>query len=143
MSCKPLVLVDRLRAEQFARLGAIQSGRRLFDGHRTWTDDKGIVWAGKYFDHHVFAVTWLGPGWVLDPEARRRQSERLARQYEIMAKASSKRHARELQAVFQLLHLGPHIERLLWLIHAQLVLGLRKSVLLLPDYLLAEVIWRR
>jgi hypothetical protein len=133
----PLILADADRAGQFLLIGR---SRKLLDGYGQHTDGDGIVWATKAVAGHGFAVTWLGPGWVFDPFAQQRRAEELRARRAEMAAASPERHRRELEAVIARVRLGTTAERLLWLIHQQ-VLRRRLSVLHLPDCLLAEAVW--
>jgi hypothetical protein len=139
----PLLLpIDRVRAEQFMLLGTVRSARHLFQDYKVWIDAEGVAWAGKCSGSHGFAVTWLGAGWVFDLHARRRRADRLAELHDKMKRARSDRHRRELDRVAKLLRLGRPAERLLWAIH-QRVWEARKSVLLVPDHLLARAVWGR
>jgi hypothetical protein len=133
----PLLLADAYRAEQFLLIGR---SRKLLDGYALYADGDGVVWATKTVAGHDFAVTWLGPGWVFDPFAQQRRSEDLRARRAEMASADAQRHRRELHAVVTGIRLGPTAERLLWLIHQQ-VLRLRTSLLHLPDALLAGAVW--
>ncbi len=133
----PLLLADANRADQFLLIGR---SRRLFDGYATHTDGDGIVWAAKTIGGHGFAATWMGPGWVFDPVAQQRRAQDVQARRAAMAAADPERHRRELDAVVDGMRLGPTAERLLWLVHQQ-VLRLRSSVLHLPDHLLAGAVW--
>ena len=134
----PLILADAERAEQFLLLGR---SRRLFDGFSVHTDRDGNVWATKTVASHTFAATWLGPGWVFNAIAQERWADDLKVRRQAMLDATPERHRQELvEAVAANLRLGMTAERLLWLIHQQ-VLRHRSSLLRLPDYLLADAIW--
>ena len=137
MGGHPLILADGDRAEQFLLLGR---SRRLFDGFSTHTDGDGVVWATKAVGDHVFAVTWLGAGWAFDPAGQERRAQELNEKREAMLSADSGRHQQELEAIVAKLRLGTMAERLLWVIHQQ-VLRRRSSLLRLPDSLFAEAIW--
>src|SRR5438874_798363 len=137
MALTSLVPVDRVRAEQFMLLGSV---RRLFDDYQIWTDAEGIVWARTQHNGYGFGLTWLGSGWVYDPHARQRRPNKLAAAQAEMAQASKARHRRELEQVRALLHLGRHSERVLWFI-LQCFRTSCRSVLRLPDRLLAQAVW--
>jgi hypothetical protein len=137
MTGLPLLLADAGRAEQFLLLG---HSRKLFGGYSLHTDAAGLVWATKAVAGHTFAATWLGPGWVFDPAAQQRRVEDLRARRAAMAAADTERHRQELDAAVARMRLGPAAERLLWLVHQQ-VLRLRTSLLHLPDFLLAEAVW--
>jgi hypothetical protein len=133
----PLLLADADRGEQFLLVGR---SRRLLDGYFLYTDEDGIVWATKTAGGYGFAVTQLGPGWVFDPFAQQRRPEDLRARRAEMAAADARCHRRELHAVVTGIRLGPTAQRLLWLVHQQ-VLRLRSSQLHLPDSLLAGAVW--
>jgi hypothetical protein len=133
----PLILADADRAEQFLLLGRPRS---LFDGFFQYTDGDGNMWATKAVVGHTFAVTWLGSGWVFDPCGRRRRAEELNTRQRAMLSATPERHQQQLEAVIAQLRFGAMAERLLWVIHQQ-VLRLRSSLLCLPDFILADAIW--
>src|SRR4051794_18709427 len=118
----PFILIDRVRAEQFALLGRT---RRLFLDHQVWTDSQGIPWAGARCKEMGFAVTCLGPGWVFDQYACDRKPEKLAERREANQQAGVD-HWCELAEVLGRLRLGGHSERLLWAIH-QHVMAFRRS----------------
>jgi hypothetical protein len=134
----PLLLADASRAEQFLLLGR---SPRLFGGYLLHTDGDGIVWATQTIAEQGFAFTWLGPGWVFDPSAQERRAEDLRARRARMRVADAQGQRQELDSVLARIRLGPTAERLLWLIHQQ-VLRLRSSVLHLPDFLLADAVWR-
>ena len=138
MTTSPLVLVSRTRAANSPLLGSVT---RLFQDHEIWTDDAGVVWATRRVGEHWFAVTWLGSGWVFDPLAAERYAERLAAQRRKMARADVARHQQELEIVVRQVRLGNHTERLLWSIQQALLSG-KQSVFRLPDFLLAQTVWR-
>jgi hypothetical protein len=137
MSGPPLLLADANRAEEFLLLGAT---RRLFDGYTVRIDSDGIAWATKAIGGHGFALTWLGPGWMFDPVAQERRAEDVQTRRAALQSASPERHQQELDVLIAKLRLGHTAERLLWLIHQQ-VLRLRSSLLYLPDELLADAVW--
>jgi hypothetical protein len=137
MSGRPLILADANRAEEFLLLGR---SRRLWEGFRIHTNADGTVWATTGRDSHVFAVTWLGPGWVFETAAPERWAQELKERQDAMRTASPEQHQDELRAIIARLRLGIIAERVLWLGHQQ-VLRLRTSLLVLPDFLLAEAIW--
>src|SRR5262249_14878566 len=137
MPSYPLALADAARAEQFRLLGA---GLRLFSRPDVWSDPDGIAWAVGRRHGHAFAVTWLGPGWVLDPYARRRRPGDVAARLRAMAQADGARHGAELAAAVRRVRLGRHAGRLLWAVH-QAVLSARCSVVRLPDFWLAHALW--
>jgi hypothetical protein len=114
--------------------------RQLLDDYSLHLDEEGIAWATKTIAGHGFAFTWLGPGWVFDAAAQQRKADELQQKRAAMTAADAERHRRELDAVMGRIRLGPMAERLLWLIHQQ-VLRLRSSLLQLPDDLLAEALW--
>ena len=133
----PLILADACRADQFLLVGRL---RRLLNGYAVYRDTEGTSWATKTVSGRSFAFTWLGPGWVLDPIAQKRRAEDLATRREAMSTATQERHQQELEAVLDKIRLGPTAERLLWLIHQQ-VLRQRSSVLHLPDFAIADTLW--
>jgi Bifunctional DNA primase/polymerase, N-terminal len=139
VSDNPTVLVDRVRAAQFALLGSARP-RSLFDDYDTWADDEGVVWAGARFGGHGVAVTWLGGGWAFDPYAAERRRKELAARRAEMREADGKTHALELACVLDRLTLNGRGERLLWLIHRTVMAG-RTSAFRLPDYTLARAVW--
>lgn len=132
-----LALADVERAEQFLLLGRT---RRLFDGFTVHADRDGNAWGAKSIGRHTFAFTWLGPGWVFDAAGRERWAKTLKDRRQLMLSATAEDHRRELEAVLANLNLGIRAERVLWLIHQQM-LRHRTSLLRLPDTLLAEAIW--
>jgi hypothetical protein len=131
------VLADRVRAEQFALLG---QARRLFSRFELWADGGGIPWAVSRVGGHAFAVTWLGPGWVVDPYAACRRAEALAAARDRVARATPAQHLQELTVAARRVRTGGHAERLLWLVH-QRVLAARSSLVRVPDRLLAAALW--
>jgi hypothetical protein len=133
----PFVLVDQTRAEQFALLG---QARRLFARFEVWADGGGTPWAVLRIGAHAFAVTSLGPAWVFDPYAARRQAEALAAARDKVARATPDQHLQELAVAARRVRAGGHAERLLWLVHQQ-VLAARSSVIRVPDSLLAAALW--
>lgn len=137
MTDTPFVLTDRVRAEQFLLLGRT---RRLFQPLTFHVDRDGIAWATKQVGGHVFAVTWLGPGWVFDPFASRVWADKLTACLLAVRRAKSETHQQELRRVLARLRLGAHSERLLWLIHQQ-VMQARSSLLQLADISLAAAVW--
>jgi hypothetical protein len=137
MQGPPLVLADASRAEQFLLVGRL---RQLLDGYAPRKDGDGIVWGMKTVGSTGFAFTWLGPGWVFDPTAQERRAKDLRTRQARMTAADPQTQRKELDAVVARMRLGPTAERLLWLVHQQ-VLRLRTSVLQLPDLLLADAVW--
>jgi hypothetical protein len=135
----PLVLADASRAEQFLLLGR---SRGLLDAYAPRKDGDGIVWGIKTVAGHGFAFTWLGPGWAFDHFARQRRADDLRARQARMAAADPQAQRKELDGVLARVRLGPTAERLLWLVHQQ-VLRLRTSLLQLPDSLLADAVWGR
>jgi hypothetical protein len=133
----PLLLADANRSEQFLLVGR---SRRLLDGYALYTDEDRAVWATKTVGGCGFAFTWLGPGWVFDSFAQQRLPEDLRARRAQMSAADAQCHRRELDAAVSGMRLGPTAERLLWLVHQQ-VLRLRSSLLQLPDSLLAGAVW--
>ncbi len=139
MNDNPTVIVDRVRASQFAVLGSVPA-LRLFECYETWTDGEGIVWAGKKLGNHGVAVTWLGQGWVFDSHAAKRRVELFQARNAEMQEAGGKTHALELASLLGQLRLSGRSERLLWLIHWT-VIAMQKSAFRLPDYILARAVW--
>jgi hypothetical protein len=137
MESSSFVLVDRMRAEQFALLGSM---RRFLRDHEVWVDDHGIAWARKRVGTVGFAVTWLGTGWIFDPHARQHRAERFANCHRAMERADVGIHRQELAQVLGRLRLGSLAERLLWAIHRQ-VMAAGTSVVILPDLWLRAVVW--
>jgi hypothetical protein len=133
----PLILADANRADQFLLIGR---SRKLLDGYSIQNDAEGIVWATKTVAGHGFVFTWLGPSWVFDPVAQKRQAEDVRSRRAAMTAADPERHHQELDAIAEKIRMGPTAERLLWLIHQQVLLR-RTSVLQLPDYLVADALW--
>lgn len=114
-----------------------------------WTDASGIGWAvrlvpptseeegGPLFG---FAFTWAGKGWIFDPFARRRATQRVEQQLADALRADAAEHRRQLGRLSRGLWLYERGETLLWWVHAA-VLAQRRSTVLLPDVLLALAVW--
>jgi hypothetical protein len=132
-----LVLAAADRLELFLSL---RGTRRLFQTAQVWTDDNGIAWAVARAGRHAVAVTWFGPGWVFDPQARQHRAAEWARQWAAMEQATPAQHRRQLNRVVQRLRLGGQAERLLWCIHAT-ALSQHTSLLTLADLTLGEAVW--
>ena len=137
MSGPPLILADASRADSFLLIGRL---RRLLYGYEVHKDSEGTVWGTRDVSGRLFAFTWFGPGWVFDPIAQERRAEDLKTRRQAMTTATPARHRQELDAVASKIRLGHIAERLLWLIHQQ-VLRQRSSLLHLPDFLIADTIW--
>jgi hypothetical protein len=137
MSSHPLFLIDVRRARQFTLLG---QAHRLFHAYETWTDADGLAWAGVRLHEHAFAVTWLGPGWVFDAFAGGRRAEDLAAKQQAMGHADAEEHRRQLAKAVQRVRPGRHGERLLTIIHQQ-VLAAGCSVFRIADFELATAVW--
>jgi hypothetical protein len=132
-----LVLTAADRLELFLSL---RGTRRLFQTAQVWTDDKGIAWAVARAGRHAVAVTWLGPGWVFDPQARQHRAAEWERQWAAMEQATQAQHRRRLNRAVQSLRLGGQAERVLWCIHAT-ALSQHCSLLTLADLRLGEAVW--
>lgn len=133
----PCVLADQDRLELFSVLG---QSHRLFRDAEVWTDDNGVGWTGVRLNGIGIGLTWLGPGWVFDPQAREDRSADYAARLRTMQSAKRSRHRRKLALAARQLRLGAHAERLLWAIH-QAVVGSGTSLLCLSDRWLATAVW--
>jgi hypothetical protein len=132
-----MILADWLRVEQFRLIG---STRQLFAKYTLHTDESGVPWAIKRIADLGFAFTWLGRGWVFDPEMRELWPRRYDERRRNLEVADAHRHGQELDQVRKQLQLGRLAERLLWAIHLQ-VLSARSSAVLLPDDWFAGLVW--
>jgi hypothetical protein len=132
-----LVLADAARVRQISRLG---HPPRIFADYRVEIEDAKITWAVAQAGDDCFACTWLGPGWVFDAYAQQRWAEKYQASWATMTAAGPDVHGEQLAQVVKKLRLGVIAERLLWLVHSQM-LSQRTSLLKLPDVLLAEMIW--
>jgi hypothetical protein len=139
MSSNPFLPVDQARVEQFHLLGC---RHRLLSDFEVYTSEDGIAWAVSRASDHAFGVTWLGPGWVFDPYAAQQRANDLATTTEKVRLAPEDQHIRELAEAIRLIRLGPHSERLLWLIHEQL-LASRSSLIKLSDIDIGTTLWGR
>src|SRR5437879_5564412 len=131
------VFADRARAEQFTLLARAP---RLFSGFDPWTDADGVTWAVKRVGNLAFAVTWLSPGWGFDPYASNKWAADLAARRVKIRAATEDQHRRGLSQILRRVRRGPHTERLLWLIHQEMVAA-HSSLLQLPDFLLGAALW--
>lgn len=130
----PFVLVDADRAILFALVAQAHS---LWS--EPWIDSEGAAWFLCRQGCIGIGFTWLGPGWVFDPLARAERADELQARLAKMGRASAD-HARELTRAQAQFRLGPHAQRLLWMIHAT-VLSERTSLLSLSDVHLARYLW--
>jgi hypothetical protein len=113
-----------------------------------WTDSQGTGWAvrlvavnaGGPGTYGGLALSWNGGGRVIDPVARqeyRRAVEQQIAELEVAGEAETRRQLRQVAERMWLYERG---EQLLWAVHAA-VLMQRRSVVLLPDVGLGEVVW--
>jgi transcriptional regulator with XRE-family HTH domain len=133
----PLVLADRLRAEQFHLLGRT---RRLFGNYSMVQDANGVAWAIRKIAGHCFGLTWLGSGWVFDPYAQGQWAADLHCRQQRMRQASPEQHQAEFAKIVKELRLGILAERLIWAIHQRLLTA-RTSVFVTADLWLGQAVW--
>ena len=93
MSRHLTVLADQDRVELFGILGR---PRRLFRDAETWTDSDGIAWTGTRLGTLGLGLTWLGPGWTFDAQARREREEEYEQRLRAVRDAAEVRHRGEL-----------------------------------------------
>lgn len=111
-----------------------------------WTDDDEISWAVRlvpgagYDRYHGFGITWLGAGWVFDQQAREQHRQVIEANLAQMQQADPAKNKAMLRKAARRLWLFERAERMLWCIHAAVLLK-RQSVVLLPDVFLRELIW--
>jgi hypothetical protein len=128
---------------------ATQAVRELADsaGGFLWTDELGTGWAvallaGSDRDsasRTSLAVSWCGDGRLLDP--RTREEYQRAIESRGSSSGNDERTSRwQIRYVTNRMWLYERAEQLLWLLHAA-VLAQRRSVVLLPDVALGDVIW--
>jgi len=138
---RPTFLPQSIHAAQIVQEVANDPGGFI------WTDAHDIGWAVslmsvKARDLHTYgglAISWNGGGRVIDPAAR---EEYLRVVQEKMAELGSSENATRLrlQQMADRMWLYERGEQLLWAIHAA-VLMQRRSIILLPDVALAEIVW--
>src|SRR5262245_62343245 len=137
MSHHPLILADQDRLELFANLG---QSRALFHDAQVWTDDEGTAWMGTRAGATGVAVTWLGPGWVFDAQARQERAEEYEARRQAMQETAKGRHRNKLKGVARRVRLGGHAERLLWAVHAA-ARASGTALLTLSDEWMAAAVW--
>jgi hypothetical protein len=117
-------------------------------GGLLWLDDHGFGWAVKLgqqarWDRMVrygFAITWGGNAILLDQKARNRYDHHLDQGLQELHADGRDRNRAGLETAARRLRLFNRAEQLLWMIHFA-ILTQRSSTVLLPDVMLAEVVW--
>lgn len=137
MAMHPFVLVDADRAALFSLIPFVKG---LWRTSTPWIGKDENAWHLGVQGSIGIGFTWLGPGWVFDPQAQTQRADELQTRMSEMSRASSEDHVRELAHRQAQLRLGAQAQRLLWAIHAT-VLSERTSLLCLSDVYLAGWIW--
>ena len=137
MALHPFVIAD---IERVAVLSALPRIHGLFQSANSFRDEQGVSWRSVPIANSAVGISVLGPGWVWDAAARTRSSKTYASKFSRARNATADQVDTQFADVFGKLRAGSLAERMLWVMHQQ-VLGLRSSHLIVPDLWLAEQVW--
>ena len=117
-------------------------------GGLLWHDEDGVGWAVRLLrgfggDQHLrfgLAINWNGSGMLLDPQARDNYQLQLEGHLPALAPTDLEVGRRQLERVAKRLWLFERAEQLLLAIHLQVRMQ-RRSVVLMPDEYLGQLVW--
>ncbi|QDU96231.1 bifunctional DNA primase/polymerase [Lignipirellula cremea] len=132
----PQVLADIVRIQQFSLLARDNP----FSGQtELQRDSSGHVWAVASC-HSPMAIPLLGDGWHFDLAARTRWQDRHTDRLTLLATMTDSAQEKELGSLTERFRFGPLSERLVWVIHRE-ILRQRCSCIEIPDTVIRDAVW--